>query len=345
MAIEIPGLVTDRLAHPEWGTTPPLERFTLPASRILSALEGASESIALLDGLRAMAAAGKSVEVYLASDRGLAQVLMDGRRVPIGGAAREALLNVLGRSARAALEQNFDPYPGKYASATVRTDLSELARAATVNALVQESRQFGPGLALSASDPPTAGATTAIAGPLLRSADASEVAQSLARAIGSSGLFLEAHLAQWLRGERSLQQIQDEVHLLPVAIASGESVACEQRATTQIQALAQQTIFLAAQAWDGQPVRIEIECDRERHHGAANSGDSPGMFQATLRLDLPRIGSMGVCIRVMGNTVAVRIEARDTPAAADLTVLESALAGRGLQVAQLSAHGASAGAR
>lgn len=334
MAIEIPSLVTDRMAHPEWGPSPALERFVLAAGRLLSTLEGVSLPIAILQGLRALAAQGASVEVYLAMDRGSAQIVMDGRRVPLGGAAREALLTVLGQTARTALETS--GVPCGEIRATASPDPSAAARAAAVEAQVQESRLCGPALSVFAV--PAAVATTVVPDPLMTSADSQGAADALARAIDSSGLFLESHLAQWLRGERSLEQIRDEVRQLPAAPDLSLVAANEQRATTQIEALVQQAFCLTGQAWEGQPLRIQIERERERHREAANIGDPTGMFQATLQLDLPRLGALEVRIRAMENTVAVQIEARHPPAAADLANLENALVGRGLHVARLAAQ-------
>ena len=362
MAIEIPPLVADRAAHPEWSAPPAASRYAVPAAQLLAALESTDAPAPVLDGLRRLAAGAASIDVYLAPDRGLVQVLVAGRRIPLTGAARDAVLVALGRDQR-------PPDPGTGAGAARLAqglDAFTAARIASIGAQVQESRSavlgMGaggalalPGASAGAASPPMpqvdpeefsgtpAGAVRAgpvpMGAPLLRDPAIDDAGKRLEQAVGASGLFLEAHLAQWLRGERSLQQIRDEIHQLPLDAAdTGPATPggpSDRRGNSQLEALQSQAMRLAGLAWPGQPIDIEIAREHEQHGNAA--GQSRELFQATLRLELPHLGTIEARIRVIDSTVGVQI-ASPAPArlAAQLPMLADALTARGLSLAQIS---------
>jgi hypothetical protein len=92
-------------------------------------------------------------------------------------------------------------------------------------------------------------------------------------------------------------------------------------------------------------VRLLIERDMERNPQAANLGDASGLFQATLDLELPRLGVLHARVRVMDETVGVRIESgRAAALVPALEALGGALAARGLNVAALELAADAAGA-
>jgi len=317
-------------------------RFQLPAERLLAALSGAPVPISLLSALRGLAEVRASVDLFVAGDRGLVQIVVDGRRLMLTGAARDAVLGLLGQGARSALERGT---AAGGAPAAGLLDPSTAARIASVGAQVQESRLLA---ALPQAEAPVAQAqivpadaeqpATTIPTPLMETPPNGDAAKSLARAIDLSGLFLEAHFAQFLRGERSLRQIEDETRALPVDAQGASAAVSERRSAMQLDALQRQTVSLVGQAWTGQPFRIEIEADRERNREAANSGDATGLFVATLTMRLPNLGRVQARIRVMQSTVGVQIESeRPTALAAELPHLASALSARGLSLAQLTA--------
>ncbi len=338
MALEIPALRSDRLPGPEWGTPPQMERFSISAARLLAVLENLTGTASLLDSLRALAAGGAEVEAFLASDRGALQLALDGRRVALTAAARDAVLALLGDSPGSGAP--LDALPLR-AGADLMSDPSIQARAATVGAQVEEGRAH-PDDSTGAGAAPAAPATIAVRLPLSNAAAASELVRSLVRAIAQSGLFLESHAAQWLQGARDLASLQDEWRSLA---AGGDGPSPEGRAGAQLDALQGQALRLAAQAWPGQPFELLIERDRERHPEADNAGDDTSLFQATLRLDLPNLGALQARIRVMHATVGVQIESGLSAALLpELSQLESALAARGLQVAAMSLAAESAGA-
>jgi hypothetical protein len=340
VAIEIPSLAADRLPHPEWGPATQLGRSALPAGRLLVALDGASAPAVVLDGLKAAAAASGSVELLLSPDRGLVQIVLDGRRIPLAGAARDAVLILLGEIARG-------DEPGRApATASGALDPSQAGRIAAVGAQVQESRaQAGSTLAgeVQSAEPAS---TVVLATPLMTGPDAGEAGRSLARAVDASGLFLEAHVAQWLRGKRPLGQVLEEARSLPPVVGGAHAAASESRASRQLEAQQNQLVRLQAPAWPGQLMDLQIAREPERRADAAGAGDEAGLFQATLSLELPRLGTLHARIRLLHDTVGLQLAAQQTalllPALQDLS---TALSARGLTLAALELAPAGAGPR
>jgi hypothetical protein len=335
MAIAIPTLQADRLARPDWGTIAPMNRYQLSADKLLRALEDLPVPIALLRALRGLAEARTSVGVLLAADRGLLQISVDGRRATLTGPARDSVLSLLGQGPGSPTDRSSGAAaPG----AAGGFDPSTAARVASVDAQVQESRLLAGTSQADLVDADSRQPAAVISEPLMADPSRDDAGKSLARAIDSSGLFLEAHLAQWLKGERSLRQIEEETQHLPVDARSRDAELSDLRGARQLDALQRQAITVTGQAWAGQPIQIEIERDRERHREAANVGDATGLFVATLTLSLPSLGWVRARIRVMENTVGVQVESEQAfILAGDLPLLASAFAARGLNLAQLDA--------
>lgn len=340
MAIELPRLQADRAARPEWGTTTAVaDRFPTDAAELLDAIEGESVPDPLLEGLRSAARSGASAEVLLSPDRNLVQILVDGRRFPLTGTARDAVLTLLGRVSSLPAEGG----PASQAAGGPRTDASAAALSASVAALLRQASlpQAVPAqvaLPRNVQDPGEDLPLIALARPLVGASASTGASDELARAVESSGLFLEAHLAQWLRGERSLAQVLDEARTVVTAGLEPGDEAVDRRSALQLDALQRQAFALSGEAWPGQDVRIEIEADRERNREAANAGAPSGMFVANVSLHLPHLGTMHARIRVMDSTVGVQIESeRSAALMAALAPLADALAARGLHLAQLVA--------
>lgn len=341
MALEIPSLRGDRLPGPDWGGAQVVERMALGASRLIGALEGLPLAPGVLDGLSAMAEAGADVDLFLAADRASVQLLLDGRRVALAGAARDAVWALLGAPQRPAPAE---PAAGQGPSAGY-SDPGANARAASIGVQVQQSRGQSATTETSSASEQAVQAPVALSLPLAAGRGAEALAAALARAVGTSGLFLEAHAAQWARGERPLELLLQEARGLASAPSATVPASADARAAAQLQALQRQALHLVAEAWEGQPVRLQIERDLERNPQAANLGDASGLFQATLSLDLPRLGPIQARVRVLDGTVGVRVEAGRTAAFAPaLDALGGALAARGLRVAALELASAPEGA-
>jgi hypothetical protein len=165
-------------------------------------------------------------------------------------------------------------------------------------------------------------------GPVLPVA---EVAARLRREVERSGLFFESHLAQWARGERSVDEMRAELLHLAAdgSFASGKTGAqvildgAPQRVAGQLRLLEDPCIAINGAAWPGQPMQMLIE--REPPPRGAAPG-LPTVFGAHLRLVLPRLGSIEVHLRLAGEAVATTICAQSPDR------LEAGLAGLGEQL-------------
>lgn len=335
MAIEIASVVPDRQPHADWGAAAPVGRFRIPADSLLRALETAGAPDSTQEGLRRLAAAGADVEVLLAPDRGLVLLVIDGRRIPMTGSARDAVLNLLGETTRGAADAAAAP---ARSGAAGGLDPSTAVRVAAVGAQIEESRSHAALDPADVVDPEPRRALIVSTQTVLKGSGTEAAAARIASAVEQSGLFLEAHLAQWLRGERSLHAIEDEARALPAENPPGDARAGEARGRAQLDALQHDGVSLSSHAWPGQSFQLEISGDRERHRDRAIAGDAPGVFTATLTLTMPRLGAMRVRIRATAHALGIHVES-DQPGVVrgELGKLASALSARGLQLAQLDA--------
>jgi hypothetical protein len=199
--------------------------------------------------------------------------------------------------------------------------------------------------------------------PLLAQAPASaaDIAPALAKAVGSSGLFYEAHQAQWVAGRRPLESLQAEPqgHLPPAGSAPAQAgapaatpqpaslaattaapVAGERPAETsagqatqlaqaipdevrplvqqQLDAIASQRLAWHGEVWPGQTMEWEIERERTEERNAAGEDEPAARWNTTLRLSLPRLGTVDASLQLSGTGLRVRLAAADTASLADL---------------------------
>ena len=170
-------------------------------------------------------------------------------------------------------------------------------------------------------------------GPVLPVA---EVAARLRQEVERSGLFFESHLAQWARGERSVDEMRAELlHLAADAsLASGKTGAqaivdgAPQRVAGQLRLLQEPCIALSGAAWPGQPMLMLIEREPPPRDAAPGL---PPVFGAHLRLSLPRLGSIEVHLRLAGEAICTTICAQDPEQLqAGLPALGEQLRGSGL---------------
>jgi hypothetical protein len=207
--------------------------------------------------------------------------------------------------------------------------------------------------------------------PLLAEApgSAAQLAASLAKAVSQSGLFYEAHQAQWLTGQRPLAALREEPqgklpathggamesrqpvslteqaelqaqpqklpsgaadeHLEPArqgqsgdirAAATASPIPEELRPLVQQQldAVASQRLAWHGEAWPGQTIDWQIERERAEDRDAGQGGEASQPWSTTLRLTMPRLGTIDAALRLDGGNLRVRMLADDETALADL---------------------------
>lgn len=186
------------------------------------------------------------------------------------------------------------------------------------------------------------------AAPLTASPEAPlPLAQALQDAIARSGLFYEAHQAQWAAGERPLAELLLEPQAQLAPTPPGDK-AVDPRVLSLVQqqlaALDSGQLRWLGQIWPGQSLDWRIEEDpRERRPAPV----APTKWRTSLRLELPRLGAlMAELAFEAGGGLHVRLSAASMESAATLDARSSAVeralaaAGLGLRTFRVEHHAA-----
>lgn len=189
--------------------------------------------------------------------------------------------------------------------------------------------------------------------------DPGQIASVLRDAVSRSGLFYEAHQAQWVAGRFT---VADLLHEPQAKLPPGATLALPVRADTvanreqpaaatlladgkhstangdsgpghavgailhkQLDTLATQQLSWQAQIWPGQQLDWEIDAPFEREAGGAGA-DLPE-WRTSLRLTLPRLGAVSAELAISGDRVSVRLQADDVEHATQLMLARPALLG------------------
>lgn len=158
-----------------------------------------------------------------------------------------------------------------------------------------------------------------------------EVAQSLRREVERSGLFLESHVAQWARGDRSSDDLRAELVHLTLAAGSMQAVAegVPQRVAAQLRLMQEPAFLLQGLAWPGQPFLALIAQEPPPKDSAPGL---PPVFSARIEMDLPSLGVIVVRLRLAGDAVSAVLAANEpTRITAGLSDLTEGLRSCGLQ--------------
>jgi hypothetical protein len=169
--------------------------------------------------------------------------------------------------------------------------------------------------------------------------DVHGIAQGLKGDLGSSGLFYESHLAQWVDGTVSKAELLREPQ---AALADGASPAAAAGQTTATGALAlspraetlvqrqletfeQRAVNWQGQPWPGQAAGLTIaEDDPKSRAGSA----AERTWQASLRLSMPGLGDLEARIGLSGNKASLVLATRNPASSALLLRQRSDLARR-----------------
>jgi hypothetical protein len=139
------------------------------------------------------------------------------------------------------------------------------------------------------------------AAPVLASPphDATAFAESLRTALGRSGLFYESHQAQWVAGERPLQELMREPQAGLKSI--GEPIHPQTFGVVrqQLEVLDTRQLAWHGQIWPDQPLEWRIEEEAQRHGGA----DAAPVWKTSLRLTLPRLGDVSAALSIQGHEI------------------------------------------
>lgn len=176
------------------------------------------------------------------------------------------------------------------------------------------------------------------------STDPGAIAPALQQALSKSGLFYEAHVAEWARGQRPLAELAAEPQMqkAPGALtdpATADFISLQ--LATQEQALAS----WQGQLWPGQQMQWQVGKDGQGQGGSG--GDEPERWQSKLRLSFPLLGDLSARIVLVGDRVQVRVDAGDAGSAellrAHAGMLADAMEAAGTPLAGLAIQNAQAG--
>jgi len=192
--------------------------------------------------------------------------------------------------------------------------------------------------------PPSPEPLAAVAG------NARQVAAGLKKAIVTSGLFYESHLAEWVDGAGSKADLLREPQAaLPRIEADpardSESRALPPQAETlvkrQLDTLENRSAYWRGEAWPGQRAEIRVAED------PAARGDRAlrRSWQATLKLSMAGLGEVQARLALTGASASITLTATQ-PAAVDAlhsarTALAQALGGRGITTGEVKVGHAS----
>lgn len=178
-----------------------------------------------------------------------------------------------------------------------------------------------------------------------------QLAAGLKQAIQASGLFYESHLADWVEGKGTRNELAREpqgAFASPASRPADGLQAAQQGPaplplTPQVEGLVQRQLevleFRAAQwqgeAWPGQRADIRIE---EEDAGPGRDAAGSPAWSATLRVSMPGLGAVEGRISLAGRAVRLAIGATDPQAARTLAGaradLARALGAQGLTLAE-----------
>lgn len=240
---------------------------------------------------------------------------------------------------------------------------SSFSHAARVLAALTQGKE------LATRPPVVQAATPLVPGPVV---DASALRLAVANALSGSGLFYEAHLAQWVAGTRTrealLNEPQARLTLREVAASRDPARAdanmaprgAEARAPAhelhgvlhrntvtlvqqQLAALETGAIVWRGEAWRGQTLEWTVQRDSGAHDTDVGE-DGYGHWRTRLCLTLPQLGTVDATLGIDARGLEVRITAADPGAANALRgasgALAAALAQAGLNIRRLEVrHG------
>ena len=134
-------------------------------------------------------------------------------------------------------------------------------------------------------------------------ANAGQLAAELRQAISGSGLFYEAHLAEFTQGRRPLHDVLQEVQ-------TREQYPPGNLLVKQLGILENQRLLWHGEIWPGQTMNWRIDAEREKSE-SQHYADEPATppLSTTLSLQLPRLGKVSARLDFAHGAVRVTLSA------------------------------------
>jgi hypothetical protein len=162
-------------------------------------------------------------------------------------------------------------------------------------------------------------------------ADPSRICAALHDRLAMSGLFHEAHVAEWADGKRSLLSLSQEPQqqLGQPLLRDGESAVGAETISPdlarlvclQLDALEHRRLLWCGEAWPGQAMQWSVRketTERPAGQEANEDEERDRVWSTTVHLELPALGTISASLRVHGDRISIRVAAADPSVAVSL---------------------------
>ncbi len=174
-----------------------------------------------------------------------------------------------------------------------------------------------------------------------------ELATRLQHQIERSGLFYEAHLAQWAEGKLSLHELKLEPQAQiqtpadnPGALVSNpvNSDSLNQLLNSQLQVLEQHKLIWQGELFPGQKMEWQIQKDPS---GQAQKDSEQAVWYSNVRFELPNLGTIEARLHLSGNQLGLNLSSNQAGTVEllkeQLTVLSNNLQNSGTDLTSFNA--------
>lgn len=185
--------------------------------------------------------------------------------------------------------------------------------------------------------------------PLFGSAntDPTAVAAQLHKSVDNSGVFYEAHLRQWVEGERNLAQIHQEPQNLPdsAKTSTGATDQQTQWLPFQLDTLENKRFAWQGELWPGQAFQWEISKAPDHQTAKPETNQDP-TWQTVVHFQLAKLGQINATIHLQGEHVQVHVNVQNEATtdslknAIDQLILSLAASGAALDNITIQDHDA-----
>jgi hypothetical protein len=258
-----------------------------------------------------------------------------------GGAADASATDVPADSGNA---DTFEPSSRLLNAVAVAVELAELAELAQAARLTAGSAESDtPALARPLPADPATGGVPAVEllEPLLATpapADAARAANTLRSAVEVAARAFQSPAQSVLHAVLEVATRAAAQPRLASSAGANGAAAVFDRAAGAARTPAHDALAIVGQAWSGQRLAVVIEPDERRSGPYRDESDAPAVWQARVRLELPRLGVVDIAVRAAGNAVAVELRGASHGRFDDeMHELASRLEARGLDPVSLAA--------
>ncbi len=228
-----------------------------------------------------------------------------------------------------ALTRDLPTLPG---GAEKNVTLSETAR--FIGALLSRTDQLAAGQAHADTPQQVSGKPERVYQPVLQQppADTANLANALKRSVSESGLFYEAHQADWVTGQRSLASLRHEPQgqLPPSSPAPAENLKDAVAAQPgrhepvnpqvsdlvqkQLDVLDMRQVVWHGEVWPGQQMDWQIQEDGRRN--ADRDEAEAASWSSRLKLDMPSLGGIQATLSLAAGQLNLSLKAAQSDSAA-----------------------------